>query len=207
MTDKKTNRRIITPPFRAAFPKLFRPEKIKETDEKKNYGVEAVFAPDTDLSEMKALAKKVAMEHWDEKPPKKLKNPFRSGNEYNEDLKDQGKEPRPELVDATFMRFNSTNKPEVVNTKRQFITDESEIYSGCWMRASVYCHAYDNKKDPQKGNGITFMLNHIQKLKDDDPWGSPRQSAAQDFDDELSDASEAQNEFGDNGSDDDDIPW
>jgi len=206
MTEKKTDRRIITPPFRAAFPKLFTPEKRSENDPKLYYGLEAIFAPDEDLSKLKALAKQVAMEHWNRKPPRKLESPFKSGDEHNADREDQGKEPREELKGCTFMRFHTTAKPEVVDKKKQFITDESEVYSGCCMRASVYCHPYDNKTDPQKGNGITFMLNNVQKLKDDEQWGSPRKTAAEDFDDELSESTEAETDFADD-NDGDDIRW
>lgn len=202
MTDKKTNRRIVTPPFRAAFPKLFKPDSMPGS-EKEFYSVEAVFPPDTDLTAMKQLAARVAKEHWGDKIPKRLESPFRSGNDYNEEREN----PRPELEDCTFIRLKTSNKPDVVEKNPNvFITDESEIYSGCWMRASVYCHPYDNRQNPQQKNGVTFLLNHVQKLKDDEPWGTPRKSAAKDFDDELSDKSEAQNEFADNGSGDD-IPW
>lgn len=202
MTDKKTNRRIKTPPFRAAFPRLFTPEPRAQNDPTPYYGVEAIFSSDTDLIEMKELAKQVVKEHWNNKPPKKLESPFKKGNEYNEDRDT----PRPELEDCIFIRLNTTKKPEVVDKKRQFITDESEIYSGCWMRATVYCHPYDNRGNPQKGNGITFLLNNIQKLKDDEPWGQQRRSAFEDFDDEMSDSTESQEEFADN-NESDNIDW
>lgn len=203
MTEKKTNRRIITPPFRAAFPKLFRPDAMQNSNsDKEFYSVEAVFQTDADLSKMKALARQVAEEHWGDKIPKRLESPFRNGNEYN----DERENPRPELTDTTFIRLKTTRKPGIVDLKRRSIEDESEIYSGCWMRASVYCHPYDNKTDPMRKNGVTFLLNHVQKLKDDEPWGTPRSSAHNDFDDELSVSSDAQNEFADDDSDDD-IQW
>lgn len=197
MTNEKVNRRIVTPPFRAAYPKLFRPEQRSENDPKLYYGVEAIFSPDTDLTEMKKLAMQVAKEHWGDKQPKKLESPFKKGDEYNEEREKQ----RPELEGCVFIRFNSTNKPEVVGKNPNVpITDESEIYSGCWMRASVYCHPYDNRKNPQQKNGITFLLNNVQKLKDDEPWGGQKQSAASDFDDDMSEKGEAQNDFTDNNN-------
>ncbi len=199
MTEKRINRTILTPPFRAAFPKLFQPEQRVQSDPKKYYGVEAIFPPDADLSTLKKLASDVAKEHWGDNVPKKLISPFKNGNEYNEDRES----PRPELTDCVFMRLNTTTKPDVVDIKRQAITDESEIYPGCWMRASIYCHPHDNRTDKTRANGITFLLNNVQKLKDDEPWGAQRKSAFADFDDNVSESSEIQEEF----SDDDNIDW
>lgn len=204
MSDEKTNRTAVTPEFRAAFPRLFEAEEMREGG-KKAFGVEAVFAPDADLSELKKLASRVKKEFWGDSPPKKIKSPFLNGNEINEGREDNGKNPRPEIEDCTLIRLNTTIKPEVVSLNPNIpITDETEVYSGCRMRAFVYCYAYEpTKDDPTIKNGITFLLNHVQKLGDAEQWGAVREKASSAFDDEVSQKSESSSAFDDDVSDND----
>ena len=50
----------------------------------------------------------------------------------------------------------------------QVVTDPDRFYAGCWARASVRAHAYDTK-----GNkGVSFYLNNLQFVGDDEPLGS-----------------------------------
>lgn len=183
MTDK-TNRRCVTPPFRMAYPSLF---KMEEYQGKETYGMEAVFPPDADLSELKKIAGMVRKDKWGEKPPKTVKSPFINGDRYNEEHDNH----RAELEGATFLRLRTTNKPEIVDIKLREVTDQIQVYSGRWARASVYCHAYEG----DMSKGVTFLLNNVQLLQDDEPWGAPRASAHDDFDDEMSQKSEAQDDF------------
>jgi hypothetical protein len=183
MTEKKQNRTCKTPPFRMAFPALL---EMKEFQGELKYGLEAVFPPDTDLSELKKLASQVKKEMWGDNSPKNLKSPFIKGDQYN----DEHDNHRSEIVGTTFMRLNTTNKPGVIDLKGRNIDDKDEIYSGRWAKATVYCHAYDNKGS----KGITFLLNNVLLLQDDEPWGVVRRSAQEDFGDEV-EPSEAQNEF------------
>jgi hypothetical protein len=201
MTNKKAIRTALTPEFRAAFPKLFEAEAMREGGSK-SFGVEAVFAPDADLSALKKLASRVKNEHWGDKPPKKVTSPFIDGDEYNRRREDEGKNPRQEIEGCTLIRLNTTNKPEVVSLNPNVpITDETEIYPGCHMRAFVYCYAYGpTKEDPTRKNGITFILNHVQKLGDDEPWGAVRERASSVFDDEISEKSESSSAFDDDTS-------
>jgi hypothetical protein len=198
MTKDQTKRTALTPEFRAAFPKLFRPEAMRK-DGKEFYSVEAVFAPDADLTELKKLASRVKHEHWGDNAPRKLVSPFRNGNEYNREREEEGKNPRPELEDCTIIRLKTTMKPEIVELNPNIpITDETEIYGGVRMRASIYCHPYEaTKKDPTMKSGIAFLLNNVQKLGDAEQWGTTRQKARDDFDDDVSQKSEASGDFGD----------
>jgi hypothetical protein len=179
----KQNNRVMTPPFRAAFPSLF---EASEYEGKKTYGVEAVFPEGTDLDKLRKVVARVRNEKWD-KNVKNIKLPFLDGDDYNE----KHDTVREELKGATFLRLRTTNRPDVVDISRQTITDETEVYSGCWMRATIYCFAYDRPGS----RGVSFILNNVQKIKDDEPWGAPKISAYADFDDDVSQTSEAQNEF------------
>lgn len=174
-----SDNKIITPPFRLAFPKLFQPEKFGgEGDE--TYGLEAIFSNDIDLSDLKKLASKVKKDKWGDNPPKKLKSPFLDGNDTEYESHQN----------CIYMRFRTTIKPGIVNLNLQYIDSETDIYPGCWCRASIFCFAYDRPES----KGITFLLNNVQKIKDDEPFVS-RATAEEDFDDEMSKKSETQKEF------------
>jgi len=54
------------------------------------------------------------------------------------------------------------NAPGVVDKALNKIIDPTEIYSGVYAHVNVTVKAY---KGPQ-GNGVTFYLNHVQKIKD-----------------------------------------
>lgn len=203
--DRKDNT-TMTPVFRMAFPSLFRTEEYQGRE---TYGIEAIFPKGTDLTKdhgkdkkgkpyiaLKKLAKRVAHDKWGDKLPKNLKSPFINGNEYNETHDNQ----RPEIEDCEFVRLRTTAKPDVVDITRRAVIDETEIYSGRLARASVYCHAYDTSGS----RGITFLLNNVQIFEDDGvQWGASKRSGHDDFDDDVSQESEAQGEFGDGESNDD----
>jgi hypothetical protein len=107
---------------------------------------------------------------WKGKLPKDLKTPLKDGDEERED--DEVYE------NSYFINANCTKKPGVVNKKKVPITDEEEIYSGCYGIASVNFYPYDTA-----GNkGIACGLNNIMKIKDGDFLGG-RASAESDFED------------------------
>ena len=97
-----------------------------------------------------------------------LKTPLRDGDaERPDDEAYKG---------AYFINANTTLKPGVVDAECNKIIDKSEVYSGCYGRASITFFGYN-----AKGNrGIGANLNNIQKLKDGDPLGG-RTSAEADF--------------------------
>jgi Protein of unknown function (DUF2815) len=165
--------KLITPAFRAAFVGLFRPTAPRENpDAAKKYSVRAVFMPDVDLAAMKQAAQAAAVAKWGDKVPKTMRSPFRT----NEELEN----PIPGVPDdAIVMTFSSSEdrKPGLVDAKLQDIIDESEVYSGAWFRAQVRAYAYD-----AAGNkGVSFGLENIQKLHDDEPLGKGRIPASKAF--------------------------
>ena len=168
MADK-----IITPEFRAAFISVFRATAPRENpDGKKKYSVRAVFMPDEDISELKKAASEAASAKWGKNVPKNVRSPFRTNEELDN--------PIPGVPDdAVIMTFsaNEDRRPGVVDNRLQDIIDESELYSGAWFRAQVRAYCYE-----QAGNrGISFGLENIQKLRDDDPLGSGRMPASKAF--------------------------
>lgn len=72
-------------------------------------------------------------------------------------------------------------KPPIYDAFRNDITDPSEVYSGCYGRASINFYGYNNRK-----KGIGAGLLAIQKLHDGEPFGTV--GSADDFNDGYTDA-------------------
>lgn len=82
----------------------------------------------------------------------------------------------PAYANAYFVNANSTSAPGVVDANRNEILDKSEVYSGCYGRASISFYAFN-----ANGNkGIACGLNNLQKIKDGEPLGG-KASAESDF--------------------------
>lgn len=177
MTTKEKNpKRVITSIARLSYPHLFKPSKGVNPGDEEKYQCELIFAPGTDLSELKAAAHLAAKEKWPTGVPKNLRSPFRSGDEDRED--------KNEYEGCVFIGARSKDKPGIViGPNREICTDEYDIYGGCYVRCSVTAFAYENK-----GNkGVSFALNSVWKIRDGEPFGS-RINADQEFSDCETDA-------------------
>lgn len=168
---------MVTPPFRVSFPKVFKPEynKLKKCDQ---YSVVALFPPGEKLEAMKEAARKVCIERWGDNPkkwPKKLKSPFKDQGEREKEDEETGAKFMPDgyVKGSLMVTMTSKNQPGVVDKKKQEITDAEDFYAGCWARANVYIQSYD--VEDGMSTGVSVSLNHLQKMKDDDPFsGRPK---------------------------------
>ena len=165
---------IITPEFRAAFISVFRASKAKEAtaEQKAKFSIRACFPPSADLTELKAQASAAAVEKWGDKIPKTTRSPFRLNEELENPVVGIGD-------DWTVITFsaNEDRRPGLVDANLQDIIDENEVYSGAWYRCQARAFAYDNA-----GNkGVSFGLQNVQKLRDDDPIGGGRTPANKAF--------------------------
>ena len=80
-------------------------------------------------------------------------------------------------LDCYFVNANSATKPGVVDKNRDTILDSTEVYSGCYGRASITFYPFNTN-----GNrGIACGLQNLQKLADGEPLGG-RSRAEDDFD-------------------------
>ncbi len=171
---------VMTPVFRASYPALFK-SKLNDLNGEQEYSVVALFPKNADMSKLKAAAQAVIEEKWGKeknKWPKNLKSPFRLQEEREKYDEETGKKllPAGHEAGAIFMNLKSKQKPGLVNADVQDILDASEIYAGCYCRATVRPYAYE-----VKGNaGIAFGLQNVQKVKDGDPL-SGRTKATDDF--------------------------
>ena len=97
-----------------------------------------------------------------------LRTPLRDGDLERPD--------DPAYANAYFVNANSATAPGVVDANRNEIMDKSEVYSGCYGRASINFYAF-NAND---NRGIACGLNNLQKIRDGEPLGG-RASAESDF--------------------------
>ena len=97
-----------------------------------------------------------------------LRTPLRDGDLERPD--------DPAYANAYFVNANSASAPGVVDANRNEILDKSQVYSGCYGRASISFYAFN-----ANGNrGIACGLNNLQKIRDGEPLGG-KASAESDF--------------------------
>jgi hypothetical protein len=168
---------LVTPHFRAAFISVFKATSMKNADgttNKPKFSVRAAFPPGANLAPLKKEAELAAKEKWGDKIPKTLRSPFRTNEELENPIVGIGD-------DWVIMSFsaNEDRRPGIVDAKNQdIIADhEEQVYSGAWFRAQVRAFAYETA-----GNkGVSFGLQNVQKIKDDDPLGHGRIPASKAF--------------------------
>lgn len=169
---------VMTPVFRVSYPNVFKPQ-VNALSKQEEYSLVALFPKDADLSKLKAAAEEAVIKKWgvDKKNwPKKMKSPFRLGEEKEKEVDGKVIIPSPYEKGAVFMTLKSKQRPGVVDEKVQDIIDTSQFYAGCWAKATLRAYAYD-----AAGNqGVSFGLQNIQKVKDGDPL-SGRLTAQDDF--------------------------
>ena len=87
----------------------------------------------------------------------------------------------PECQGCYVINVSSKQKPAIVDNMGNEITDPTEVYSGCYGRASINFYGYS-----RNGNkGISAGLLAIKKLHDGEPFGTV--GSASDFEDGFTD--------------------
>jgi hypothetical protein len=75
------------------------------------------------------------------------------------------------------MNCSSKSKPIIVDRRREQITDENDVYSGCFAHVSVNFYAYNTS-----GNrGVACGLGNIQKVADGDALSGGRGNIETEF--------------------------
>lgn len=104
-------------------------------------------------------------------------------------LRDDGEPYPPECKGCYVIRVKSKNKPIIVDSFRNTITDPGEVYSGCYGRASINFYGYN--APGQKGVSATLLS--VQKLHDGEPFGTV--GSADDFADDFVDVTDEADDF------------
>lgn len=176
MATPNQQTKVVTGEVRLSYAHLFEPFSNNE-DQPAKYST-VLLIPKSDKRTLKALreAQEAALEKGKDgvfkgKIPKAWNNTLRDGDE-EADL-----EQNPEYEGHMFMSVSSKTKPGIVDRDVQPILDSTEIYSGCYVRVSINAFPYS----VQGNKGVSFGLNHVQKLRDGEYLGG-RSRAEDDFD-------------------------
>lgn len=169
----KNPTRVITGEVRLSYVNLFEAKSIQGS--KPKYSVSLII-PKSDkatLAKIEAAidaAIEAGTAKFGGKRPNKamLKLPLRDGDTERDDEAYAG---------AMFVNANSTTPPQVVDESLAPILDRSQVYSGCYARASITFYAFNHS-----GNrGIACGLGNVQKIRDGEPLGGGHVSAEEDF--------------------------
>ncbi len=167
---------VITGMGRLSFAFIWSPREQEDSDAKKYSTSFLVPKSDTEtVKKLQAAIKEAQLQGmkklWGGKLPSKLKMPIRDGDK---EADDKGEEYRGHW----FFNATSTIAPGIIDRSKQPITDQSEVYSGCFARISITLYPFDKKGS----RGIACALNNIQKLKDGESLGGVREKAENEFD-------------------------
>ncbi|MDW4093347.1 DUF2815 family protein [Staphylococcus saprophyticus] len=182
MKAKQIGTKVITGKVRASYAHIFEPHSMNE-DAPKKYSVSLIIPKsDTQMIETieKAIeeAKEAGKGKWNGKVPNNLKTPLRDGDIDRED--------DPNYENAYFLNATSQTQPGVVDQNKIRLTEPGALVSGDYIRAAINFYGYN-----ANGNkGIAAGLNNIQLVEKGEP---------------LSGASNAEDDFDELDSDDDDL--
>lgn len=170
--SKNVKTKVVTGIVRLSYEHVWEPASINGGEPK--YSASLII-PKSDKKTVAAIEAAVdaAIEEgigkFGGKKPNKamLKLPLRDGDVERED---------EAYKDSFFVNANSRTAPQVVDRAVKPILDRSEVYSGCYIRASVTFYSFNSN-----GNkGVACGLNNIQKVRDGEPLGG-RANAEDDF--------------------------
>ncbi|MBG9243864.1 DUF2815 family protein [Corynebacterium belfantii] len=165
--------RVVTGEVRLSYAHLFEPQSIQGS--KPKYSVSLII-PKSDKETIGKIERAIeaaidaGIGKFGGKRPNKaaLKLPLRDGDVERDDEAYKG---------CFFVNANSTLPPEVVDQDLNPVLSPAEVYSGCYARVSLSFYAFNTN-----GNrGIACGLGNVQKLRDGEPLGGGRTSAADDF--------------------------
>lgn len=165
---------VLTEKFRVSYPNLFKTRK-NDMNGKDEYSVMALFGPGVDLTKLKAEAQAACKEKWGDDPkkwPQNIRSPFRKHEEKRFE-NDKGEMIFPMGMEAggVFLNLKSGQRPGVIDGQKQDIINESDVYPGCYARATVKAYAYGGP-GTKFLPGVAFGLQNLQKMGEGEPLGS-----------------------------------
>lgn len=180
MTDAqkkmKEKCKIITPMFRVSYPHVFKAQSPKEGDKKK-FSITMMFPKDKpmvgsyiggeEISIAKVMTMAKRIEFGDDKAdwPKNLESPIVDGDDPDHAEKEGYK--GHWIIKAT---TSEEQRPGVVDAEGTPMTNPADLYPGCYARAYVYCYVWTYMKK----QGVGFILDHVQKMKDGKAFGGKK---------------------------------
>ena len=160
---------VVTGKCRFSFVNVFEPKAMREGDEPKYSLTLIIPKSDTKTVEaikaaIRAAAEAGAQKHFGGRVPTEVSHTFKDGDTEKDDMGDLKKVKYPEYADSYFIRVSTKRKPKVLDVNKNEILDPTEVYSGCYGRASITFFAYSGEK-----RGVRAALNNVQKVEDGTP--------------------------------------
>lgn len=175
MVNTPSATKVVTGKVRLSYVHLFEAHANNE-DQDPKFSV-VILVPKSDKATIAKIekAQAAALEagktsRFGGRIPNNWKNTFRDGDE------DADLERNPEMAGHMFMTVSSKTRPGIVDRDVNPIMDSSEVYSGCYARVSINAFPFST----QGNKGVSFGLNHVQKMADGDYLGG-RSKAEDDF--------------------------
>jgi hypothetical protein len=170
--------KVVTGKCRLSYVHLFEPWSANPNQDAKYSVVLLIPKSDTQTINKMRAAQQQALENGKDtkfkgRIPKNWTDTIHDGDE-EADL-----EANPEYAGHWYLTVSANTKPGVVDDQVDPILDSTEVYSGCYGRASINAFPFSN----QGNQGVSFGLNHVQKLADGEPLGG-RSKAEDDFADD-----------------------
>ena len=168
--------KVVTGKVRLSYVHIF--EAFSNTEAEPRFST-VIMIPKSDTATYRKIvaAQKVALENGKDSTfkgriPKDWHDTLKDGDE------DADLDQNPEYAGHWYMSVASKTRPGIVDKDVQPIVDSTEVYSGCYARVSINAFPYN----VQGNKGVSFGLNHVQKIADGDYLGG-RSRAEDDFDD------------------------
>jgi hypothetical protein len=171
------NAKVVTGKVRLSYCNLFEPRATNEGEDAK-FSVSLLISK-KDTATIKAIKDAIQSVIDTEKASKfggkekGFKLPLRDGDEERD---------APEYEGHYFINASSKKRPVVLDEDRNVVLNPSEVYSGCYARASINFYAF-----AVNGNkGVAVALNSVMKVEDGEPLGGvyTEDSAKADFEDD-----------------------
>lgn len=166
--------KIVTGKARFSYAHLFKPQAGIAGGEEK-YSVSLII-PKSDTATIEKVEK--AIEKATKEGVSRYGSKFGKAVNFRIPLRDgdTDKSDDPAYSNSYFLNVNSKTKPGIVDRNVNPILDSSEVYSGCYGRASIVAFPYS----VNGSTGISFALQNVQKLEDGEPLGG-KSRAEDDF--------------------------
>jgi hypothetical protein len=178
----QSGNKVTTGKVRISFPVLFKARQQRndagEPQGDPKFSLLLLIPKENDGGTLAAMreAQKVALASFKERFGKNAPRDYDTIHDCDEE---DDLEAYPERAGHYRVNVSSKRAPGVVDVLKRPITDETEVYSGAYVRVSLDCYPYSG----QQNKGVTFGLNHVQKLEDGEALGGVATSAEDAFDD------------------------
>lgn len=171
MATKKKNEKFVKAPLaRVSYPNVWKMQEFSD-DSKPSYNCVLLipktpgctkWRDDPKLTDMKKALIAAAKEKWG-KVPNEMKLPFKDG-----DKKADPDDPKDPRLGMWIISAKSDRKPQIVLADAQTFATEENFYAGCWAFFTLNGYGWTNE---YKQSGVSFGLQNIQKVKDDERLG------------------------------------